>query len=144
MFKILNPILSDTNKELDSMFWHSYSSFILQQNVDENSEEEEQKQEKERANEPDTNDFNDEDVEQETPPNKTLLKRKTVTKPHEKQIVPRLQLQALSRLASGVNKIAEVNAKQVKLEQEDRKALLKFWREEVAKNWVHEKKMVQL
>ena len=62
------------------------------------------------------------------------MKRKTVTKQHEKQIVPRLQLQALSRLASGVNKIAEVNAKQVKLEQEDRKALLKFWREEVAKN----------
>ena len=72
------------------------------------------------------------------------MKRKTVTKPHEKQIVPRLQLQALSRLVSGVNKIAEVNAKQMKLEQEDREALLRFWREEVAKNRDHEKKMVQL
>ena len=72
------------------------------------------------------------------------MKRKTITKPHEKQIVHRLQLQALSRLASGVNKIAEVNAKQMKLEQEDREALLRFWREEVAKNRDHEKKMVQL
>ena len=64
----------------------------------------------------DKNKFNNEDFEQEAPPNKTPLKRKIVTKLHKKWNVPCSQLQALSELNAGVNKIAEVNAKQMKLE----------------------------
>lgn len=51
------------------------TSFILHQNEEENSEEE-AKQEKERANESDTKGFNDEDLEQEVPPDKTPLKKR--------------------------------------------------------------------
>ena len=80
------PILSDTNKGLDAQYSDpADTSFILQQNEEENSEEEQQQQEKERVNESDTNEFNDEDFEQEASPAKTRLKRKIVTKPHEKR-----------------------------------------------------------
>ena len=133
-FKIVNPILSGTNKRLDSLCSDpADTSFILQQNGEGNPEEEEQQQERERANESDTNEFNDEEVEQKAPLDKTLLKRKINTKLHEKRNVPRSQLQALSQLATGVNKLAEAKAKRMKLEQEDRDVLLKFWREEAAK-----------
>ena len=88
--------------------------------------------------------FNDEGFEQEAPPNKTPLKKKIVTKLHKKWSVPCSQLQALSELDAGVNKLAEVNAKRMKLEQEDRKALLKFWPEEAAKYRDHKKEMIQL
>ena len=74
------------------MFWPFWYIIHIQQNEEENSEEEEQQQEKERANESDTNEFNDEDVEQEAPPDKTPLKRKIVTKPHEERNVPLSQL----------------------------------------------------
>ena len=48
------PILSDTNKGLDSLCSEQAdTSFVLQQNGGENSKEEEQRQEKERANESD-------------------------------------------------------------------------------------------
>ena len=77
----------------------------------------------------------------EVPPDKTPLKRKIVIKPHEKRNVSRSQLQALSQLAAGVNKLAEINAKRMKLEQEGRKALPKFRRDKAAKNRDHEKEI---
>ena len=77
----------------------------------------------------------------EVPPDKTPLKRKTVIKPHEKRNVSCSQLQALSQLAAGVNKLAEINAKRMKLEQEGRKALPKFRRDKAAKNRDHEKEI---
>ena len=82
------------------------------------------------------------DVEQETPPDKTRLKTKIVTKPNEKWNIPHPQLQALSKLAAGFNKLAELNAKRMKLE--DREALLKFRWEETAKNRDHGKEMAEL
>ena len=63
----------------------------------------------------------------------TSLKRKLVTKPHKKRNVPHLQLQPLSQLAAGVNKLAGANKKRIKLEQEDREEIVKCWREEAAK-----------
>ena len=86
--------------------------------------------------------INDDDVEQETPPDKARLKTKIVTKPNEKWNIPHPQLQALSKLAAGVNKLAELNAKRMKLE--DREALLKFRWEETAKNRDHGKEMAEL
>ena len=72
------------------------------------------------------------------------MKRKIVTKPLEKRNVSHSQLQALSQLDAVVNKLAEVNAKRMKLEQEDTEALLKFRRDEATKYRDHEKEMVQL
>ena len=46
---------------------------------------------------------------------------------------PPLQLQALSQLAAGVNKLVEVNVKRMKLEEEHRETLLKFRRDEATK-----------
>ena len=86
--------------------------------------------------------INDDDVEQETPPDKTRLKTKIVTKPNEKRNIPHSQLPALSQLAAGVNKLAELNAKRMKLEE--REALLKFRREKTAKNGDHGKEMAKL
>ena len=58
---------------------------MLQQNKEKNSEEEKQRQGKEeRANESD-NEFNNKDVEQEVPPDTICVKRKAITKPHERK-----------------------------------------------------------
>lgn len=95
---------------------------MLQQNEEEHSRKEEQHQQKERAGELD-DEFSDEDVKQEVLPNKTSLKRKIVTQPHDKRNVSRSQLQALPQLAAGVNKLA----KRIPLEEEDKEGLLKCW-----------------
>ena len=51
---------------------------------------------------------------------------KTVCKPHEKRGKVRSQTQALSQLAASINRLADVSAKRLKAEKEDRSALLKF------------------
>ena len=50
----------------------------------------------------------------------------------------------MSQLASGVNSLTEVNAKWMKLEEKDRKALLEFRKEDAEKNQQHEKEMAQI
>ena len=70
--------------------------------------------------------------------------KKIVAKTYEKRTVARSQLQAMSQLASGVHRLAEVNAKRMKLEEKDRKALLEFRKEEAVKNRQHEKEMAQI
>ena len=69
--------------------------------------------------------------------------KKIVTKTHEKKIVARSQLQAISQLASGVNRLADFNAKRMKLKEKDRKPLSEFRKEEAEKNQQHEKEMPQ-
>ena len=76
--------------------------------------------------------------------NTTLTQKKVVSKPHEKRTVARSQLQAISQLASGVNKLADVNAKRMKIEEKDRLALLNFRREEAERNRQHEKEMAEM
>ena len=49
----------------------------------------------------------------------------------------------MSQLAFGVNGLAEVNAKCMKLEEKDRKALLKFRKEEAEKNRNTRKKLTK-
>ena len=49
------------------------------------------------------------------------------------EMSPRLQLQPLSQLAAGVNKLEGVNKNRIKLEQEDREEIVKCWQEEAAK-----------
>ena len=60
--------------------------------------------------------------------------KKIVAKPYAKRTVARSQLQEMSQLASGVNRITKVNAKRMKLEEKDRKALLEFRKDEAEKN----------
>ena len=43
--------------------------------------------------------------------------KKVVAKPHEKKTVARSQLHAMSQLDTNVNRLAEVNAKRMKLEK---------------------------
>ena len=45
----------------------------------------------------------------------------------------RSQLQAMSHLAASVNRLAEVNARKMMIEEKDRKSLLEFRREEAEK-----------
>ena len=70
--------------------------------------------------------------------------KKIVAKPYAKRTVARSQLQEMSQLASGVNSITKVNAKRMKLEEKDRKALLEFRKDEAEKNQLHEKEMDQI
>ena len=67
-----------------------------------------------------------------------------VAKPHEKRTVARSKLQAMSQLTSGVNRLTKVNAKRMKLEEKNRKALLEFRKEKAEKNRQHEKGMTQI
>lgn len=61
-------------------------------------------------------------VEKENKPNQ----KKVVAKPHGKRPVVRCQLQAIQQLDSGVNKLADVNAKRLKMEEKDRESSLCF------------------
>ena len=53
-------------------------------------------------------------------------KKKIVTKSYQKRSLPRSQIQALGQIASSVNKLADVNAKRLKVEERDRDTLLRF------------------
>ena len=64
---------------------------------------------------------------------------KIVPKPHEKCSVARSQLQALSQLASGVNKLADINVKWLKMKEKGREVLLQKRRS--WKNCVCQKEM---
>ena len=70
--------------------------------------------------------------------------KKIVAKPLEERTVTRSQLQAMNKLACGVNRLDKVNAKRMKLEEKDRKALLEFRKEQSKKNRQHEKEMDQI
>ena len=71
-------------------------------------------------------------------------KKKVVAKPHEKRSVARSQLQAMSQLAASVNRLAEVNARKMMIEENDHKSLLEFRREEAEQTREHEKDMAEL
>ena len=64
-----------------------------------------------------------------------------VSKPHEKRSVARSQLQVISQLTAGVNILADINAKRLKMEEKDLEPVLQFRKEEVEKVRKHEKKM---
>ena len=70
--------------------------------------------------------------------------KKIVAKLLEKRTVTRSQLQAMNQLACGVNRLGKVNAKRIKLEEKDRKALLEFRKEKSNKNRQHDKEMDQI
>ena len=61
---------------------------------------------------------------------KNSIKSQNLTK----NTVARSQLQAMSQLASGVNKLADVNAKWLQIKEEDCKALLQFKKKNVKIN----------
>ena len=70
---------------------------------------------------------------------------KLTIRPHEKRTAPRSQTQALGNLATGVSRMADMQAKRLKLQEEsenfrraERESLLEFRREEAEKNRQHE------
>ena len=86
-------------------------------------------------------------------PESTPVRKKvtTIIRPNEKRSVPRSQLQALANLATGVNKMADTNAKRLKMQVENEKdkkkerdALLDFRREEAEANRRHELALAQI
>ena len=60
-------------------------------------------------------------------------------KPHNKRGTVRSQTWALSKLTASINKLVDINAKRLKVEKDDRLALLKFRKVEPEENWKHEK-----
>ena len=75
---------------------------------------------------------------------KHSVRTKVVTRPHEKKTAARSQLQAINKLASGVQELAPVNAKRLKVEKQDRQQLLEFRREEAEKTRKHKKEIAEL
>ena len=73
-----------------------------------------------------------------------LKRKKVVAKPHEKRSAACSQLKAMSQLAASVNRLAEVNSSKMIIEEQDRKSLLEFRREEAEKTREHEKYMAEL
>ena len=67
--------------------------------------------------------------------------KRIVAKPREERTMARWKLQAMSQFYSGVSRLAKVNAKRMKLEEKDKKALLDFKKEETEKNWSTRKKL---
>ena len=67
-----------------------------------------------------------------------------VRRPHEKRTALHSQLQAINKLASGVHDLAQVNAKHVKVENQDRQQLLEFRREEAGKTRKHGNEVTEL
>ena len=49
------------------------------------------------------------------------VKKRAFTRPHEKRHVSRWQIQTMGNLAAGVNKMAELQAKRLKLQEESNK-----------------------
>ena len=77
-------------------------------------------------------------------------KKTTILRPHEKRHAPRSQTQAMGNLAAGVNKMAELQAKRLKLQEESEKKRrkergnLKFRREEAERNRQHELQLAKM
>ena len=71
------------------------------------------------------------------------MRTKLVTRPHEKNDWSPSQLQAIDKLASGVQELARVNAKYLKVENQDLQQLLEFRREEAEKTRKYEKEMAE-
>ena len=77
--------------------------------------------------------------------------KRTIIKPHEKRRAPRSQTQAIGSLTSSINKMAELQAKRLKLQEEsenerkrEREELLAFRREEAQRNREHELQVARM
>ena len=53
-------------------------------------------------------------------------------------------MQNINKLASGVHELVQVNAKRLKVENQDQQQLLEFCREEAENTQQHEKEMAEL
>ena len=70
--------------------------------------------------------------------------KKVNVKPNEKRSVAKTQSQAIPHLSSGVNKLADGNAKRLKMEEKDRESLLSFRKEEATNNRKLEKEIPEI
>ena len=173
-FEIINPVLSDTNQTMDNNCSHLKDLSMITENDRDDDDDETESEYEESLSDlapamqsysstevvPETEVVPDRQIEMNVPDSdiipETQIVLKTqeetrnasakniVPKPHEKRTVARSQLQAMSQLASGVNILTKVNAKRMKLEEKNRKALLEFRKEEAEKNRQQEKEMTQI
>ena len=143
-YKILNPVFTETNEDLEITGNSADVSFSLNEGDDESDISE-----KESSQESDSSGVNNEDVPgNEETPCSSKAKTKLVVAPHKKRKVVRSQNQALSRMAKGMEDLASSQIKRAKLMIEaDRKRdelFLKHKEEEVKRNREHELRLAQI
>ena len=134
-FQIVNPTLTDANQGLKDVCSNpTETSLVDDDNASgEDNYADDEEQEQNIGEEIGNNDDDGEEQEEM----ELIPARKVVAKPHAKRSAAR------SQLAAGVNKLADVNAKRLKVEEKDRLAL-KFRREEAEKNRKHEKEIAEV
>ena len=166
-FQILHPVMSDAHSTLDDLASQAQDTSFVQDHDETGnwSEAESDNEAMEDEEEIDEHvEQNSEDDETESEVNvsatakdvsggKNLEKKKKnlVIRPHEKRNKHRSQTQALGNLASGVNKMAEMQSKRLKLQEEsensrraERESYLQFRREEAERNRQHELKLAEM
>ena len=144
MVSNLNPVLSNTNEGTDGICSKSADTWL----IDFFRQEERNKEVDKGEGESDETSVNgDGSRMEEEDDNDTLengeqaleysVRTKVVTRPHEKRTPSRSQLQA-----SGFQELARVNAKRLKVENQDRQQLLEFRREEAEKTRKYKKELM--
>ena len=162
-FQILHPVFSDTNATLDDLTSEALDISFVQDQDDEGDGSEESDSELNLTDNEERPESADLEPIADTPVTDTAgttsssgTEKKNgegslVVKPHQKRGAARSQTQALGNLASGVNKMADIQSKRLKLQEEseksrkkERESLLEFRREEAERNRQHELKLAEM
>ena len=164
MFQIQRPVFSDTTTApLDDLTSEALDTSFVQGQDDEGDGSEESDSElnltdnEERPESADLEPIADTTVTDtagttsSSGTEKKNGKGRLVVKPHQKRGATRSQTQALGNLASGVNKMADIQSKRLKIQEEseksrkkERESLLEFRREEAERNRQHELKLAEM
>ena len=131
-FKIVNPVLADTNQGFNAICSTPGDTSLNDLFDPPRDSDDSEREYDERQREDNFEESEDEGEETEEP--EQPVRRKVVAKPHEKRSAARSLLQAINQLAMGVNKLADISAKRLKVEERDRQSMLEFRREEAEKN----------
>ena len=123
----MHPVLTDTNTVIDSM---SSSALDLPfQEVNLSAESSNQKNDEVTSDEESESELLEESLspavcetkENQNKSSNAGSKKSTIRIPHEKRHAPRSQTQAMWNLAAGFNKMAELQAKRLKLQEKSEK-----------------------
>ena len=110
-FKIVNPVLADTNQGFNAMCSTPGDTSLNDLFDPPRDSDDSEREHDERQREDNFEESEDEGEETEEP--EQPVRRKVVAKPHEKRSAARSQLQAINQLAMGVNKLADISAKRI-------------------------------
>ena len=158
----MHPVLPDTNTVIDSLSSSALDLSFQEGNL--SAESSDEKNDEETSDEENESVLNESELQQESlspavyetkeNQNKSSIagsKKRTIIRPHEKRHAPRSQTQAIGNLTAGVNKMAELQAKRLKLQEESEKKrrkergnLLKFCREEAERNRQYELQLAKV